>query len=365
MKIAVAMSGGVDSSVAALLLVRAGHDLVGLTMLLVDARGPSQDAARRAGLVAGALGIPHRTVDARAAFEEAVVGDFVSEYARGRTPNPCVLCNRFVKFGLLLDQARALGAQMLATGHYAAVRPGVHGGPHRLASGRDPVKDQSYFLYSLAQPQLGSALFPLEGMTKDDVRGVAAAEGLDAGRERESADTCFVPRGDLAAFLAARAPHAVVPGPIVDTSGTVVGTHRGLAVYTVGQRSGLGVSAPSAMYVVRIVPDENTIVVGEDRELHKRSLKAFSPSWIAGAPPSARFRALAKVRYGAPKAACAVEVQGDEVAVQFDAPQRAIAAGQAVVLYDGDEVLGGGVIDAACDESVPGGDPGVSRAPVA
>lgn len=366
MKIAVAMSGGVDSSVAALLLGRAGHDLVGITMLLGDVQGSSQDAAVRAALAAGSLGIPHRIIDARAAFEDAVVGDFVSEYARGRTPNPCILCNRHIKFGLLLDEAQSLGAQMLATGHYATIRSGTPGEALRLASGRDSLKDQSYFLYSLTQAQLGSALFPLGDMTKDDVRGIAALEGLSAGRERESADTCFVPRGDLAAFLAARAPRAVVPGPIVDTSGRRVGTHRGLALYTVGQRSGLGVSAAAAVYVIRIVPGENTVVVGEDRELHTRSLTALSLSWIAGAPPSARFRAFAKVRYGAPKAACAVAVGDDEAAVLFDELQRAIAPGQAVVFYDGDEVLGGGVIAAARDENVPGDRAaGVSGAPVA
>ena len=285
-------------------------------------------------------------IDARAAFESTVVSDFVSEYARGRTPNPCILCNRLLKFGLLLDEARSLGAEMLATGHYATIRAEAPGEPLRLASGRDPVKDQSYFLYSLTQAQLGFALFPVGNMAKDEVRALAASEGLGAGTERESADVCFVPRGDPAAFFAARAPRAVVPGPIVDASGTRFGTHRGLALYTIGQRSGLGISAASALYVVRIVPDENTIVVGEDRELHGRSLTARSPSWIAGAPPSARFRALAKVRYGAPKAACAVTVRDDEVAVLFDEPQRAIAAGQAVVLYDEDEVLGGGVIAA-------------------
>jgi tRNA-specific 2-thiouridylase len=344
MKIAVAMSGGVDSSVAALLLSRAGHDLVGLTMLLGDVPGPAQDGAGRAALVAASLGIPHRVIDAGAAFEDAVISDFASEYARGRTPNPCILCNRFVKFGLLLDEARALGAERLATGHYAAIRSGAPGEALRLASGRDTLKDQSYFLYSLTQAQLGSTLFPLGDMAKDEVRRIASSEGLGAGMERESADACFVPRGDLAAFLAARAPRAVVPGPIVDASGRRVGTHKGLALYTVGQRSGLGISAAAALYVVRIVADENTIVVGEDRELHTRLLTAGALSWIAGGPPSSRFSAHAKVRYGAPKAACVATVQGDEAAVLFDAPQRAIAPGQAVVLYAGDEVLGGGVI---------------------
>jgi len=313
-------------------------------MLLGGDPERSREAADRAAAVAVSLGIPHRVIDARAAFEDAVVGDFVSEYARGRTPNPCILCNRLLKFGLLLDEARAIGAERLATGHYAAIRPGASCGTLRLASGRDSLKDQSYFLYSLTQAQLGFALFPLGDMTKDEVRGIAASHGLGVERERESADTCFVPRGDLAAFLAARAPRSVIPGPIVDSSGKRVGTHRGLALYTIGQRSGLGVTAAAAVYVVRIVPEENTVVVGEDRELHARSLTARPLSWIAGAPPAARFSALAKVRYGAPKAPCAVDVRGDEAAVLFDQPQRAFAAGQAVVLYDGDEVLGGGVI---------------------
>jgi len=349
MRIAVAMSGGVDSSVAALLLRRDGHDVAGITMVLGTA-GTSEaaDALARAEAAARILGIPHRAVDVSAAFQRSVVDYFVSEYAQGRTPNPCIPCNRILKFGLLLDGARADGASMLATGHYARATPRQPGGPVALRRGLDAAKDQSYFLYSLTQVQLTHVLFPLGDLTKSEVRRIALEAGIPTTRADESADACFVPGGDVAEFLRARAPGAATPGPIVDSSGARIGTHRGYGLYTVGQRSALGLSRATPAYVVRIVPRENTVVVGEDRDLYADVLEAEDLSWVAGAPPARRFRATAKVRYAGRAEACDVALDRGRAAVRFVAPQRAVTPGQAVVFYDGDEVLGGGTIVERC-----------------
>jgi tRNA-specific 2-thiouridylase len=233
----------------------------------------------------------------------------------------------------------------LATGHHAVVQEDPASGRSSLTRGRDSDKDQSYFLYGLTQRELRQALMPVGEMTKDEVRAAASRAGLHVAARRESQDVCFLPGGELEEFLRERAPGALEPGPIVDLLGTVLGRHRGVALYTVGQRSGLGLSRPEPAYVVRIVAEERTIVVGGEADLYAERLTARDLNWIAGPPPGESFRASAKIRYAAPPAACSVDLAGDEATVSFDEPQRAIAPGQAVVFYDGDTALGGGTIE--------------------
>lgn len=355
MKIAVAMSGGVDSSVAAHLMKSRGHDVVGLTMDIWSCRDLAQvdpsaccgpEALRDAARVAETLRIRHYVVDMRRDFQDRVIGPSVSEYASGRTPNPCILCNRYVKFGPLLAKAAAVGATHLATGHHAVVAPSSGSGRFTLMRAKDRAKDQTYFLYAMTQEELGRVLMPVGELTKDDVRQLARDAGLHVAERAESQDLCFVPRGDLASFLAPLVPAALRPGPIEDLAGTVVGEHVGIALYTVGQRGGLGLSRPCATYVVRIDAARNTLVVGGEDDLRARGLIADELTWIAGSAPGRTFRAQAKIRYASPPAACEVEIAGARARVTFDAPERAVAPGQAVVFYDGESVLGGGTISA-------------------
>jgi tRNA-specific 2-thiouridylase len=355
MTIAVAMSGGVDSSVAALLLKSRGHEVIGLTMDIWSCGdGANADplaccgplAIRDARRVADALGIRHHVVDMRRVFEDAVMLPFISEYAAGRTPNPCVRCNRFVKFDALLARALAVGATHLATGHHAVVGRNAADTRFVLRRARDRAKDQTYFLYAMTQPALERVLMPVGELTKDEVRRCARDAGLPVADRDESQDVCFLPRGDLAELLGSRAPTALRRGPIEDLSGKVIGEHAGIALYTVGQRGGLGLSRPRPTYVVRIDAARNALVVGDEEDLYAGNLVAGELSWIAGVPPGAAFRAAGKIRYASAAAACSVELSGDEARATFEEPQRAVAPGQAVVFYDGETVLGGGTIRA-------------------
>ena len=354
MKVAVAMSGGVDSSVAAHILKEQGHEVIGLTMRIWPCGTDSgsggrtccdPDSIRDAERVAGELGIRHYELGMRGAFEGAVVREFLAEYASGRTPNPCVTCNRLIKFGPFLEKAAALGATRLATGHHAVVTRDESTGAYLLRKGRDRSKDQSYFLYVLKQKQLSHVLMPIGGMTKTEVRDAARAAGLSIAERPESQDVCFVPDGDVAAFFRLMRPEAMRPGPIEDLEGNVLGEHGGLALYTVGQRSGLGLSRPRPTYVLRIDAARNAVVVGDDEELYSSELTASDLNWIAGAPPAARFRTEAKIRYAASPCSCTAVLEGERLRLRFEEPKRAIAPGQSVVLYDGDTVLGGGVIN--------------------
>jgi tRNA-specific 2-thiouridylase len=354
MKVAVAMSGGVDSSVAAHILKEQGHEVIGLTMRIWPCGTDSgsggrtccdPDSIRDAERVAGELGIRHYELGMRGAFEGAVVREFLTEYASGRTPNPCVTCNRFIKFGPFLEKAAALGATRLATGHHAVVTRDESTGAYLLRKGRDRSKDQSYFLYVLKQKQLSHVLMPIGGMTKTEVRDAARAAGLSIAERPESQDVCFVPDGDVAAFFRLMRPEAMRPGPIEDLEGNVLGEHGGIALYTVGQRSGLGLSRPRPTYVLRIDAARNAVIVGDDEELYSSELTASDLNWIAGAPPAAKFRADAKIRYAASPCSCTAVLEGERLRLRFEEPKRAIAPGQSVVLYDGDAVLGGGVIN--------------------
>lgn len=343
------MSGGVDSSVAAWLLKKEGYEVAGVTMCLgvkedglERAKCCGPDALEDARLVCDSIGIRHYVFDYAGELEEKVIGKFVSEYGRGRTPNPCVDCNRYLKFGTLLGSARAMGFDYLATGHYARIEE--DNGRFRLRKARDRRKDQTYFLYALRREDLGSILFPLAPFTKEEVRAIAEKERIPVFDKEESQDLCFVTRKELPAFLSARAT-SLRPGPITDPAGRVLGEHRGIHFYTIGQRSGLGISGPAPLYVIAIDPERNRITVGARGELKSRGLLAGDLTILTEDWPPGEREILAKIRYRKREAPCRVEAVADRVRVIFQEPQESVTPGQAVVFYEGDVVLGGGVIE--------------------
>ena len=361
-RIAVAMSGGVDSTIAALLLKEAGADLFGVTMAIdaapealalaatprvaVDVAHIAADAAR----AAAELGIPHHVVDLGQEFAAAVVQPYIEAYARGATPNPCVVCNRDIKFGLLLARARDLGATHLATGHYARVAAAASG-RHLLYRGRDRQKDQSYVLHWLRQDQLAAAVFPVAKLNKEDVRALARRLGLAAHDRPESQEACFV-SGDYRDFLRRAVPEALRPGPILDAGGAVLGEHGGLGLYTVGQRQGLGLGGRRApgggpLYVVALDPARNAVVVGGRWDLRATGLVARDLNFIPFDRPPGPLQVATCVRYRGREVASRVEFDGAAARVTFAAPLEAVTPGQSAVFYDGDAVVGGGLIVSA------------------
>jgi tRNA-specific 2-thiouridylase len=351
-RVVIAMSGGVDSSTAAALLVREGHEVIGLMLRLwgeaeagggVHNRCCSPDSMAQARRVAGQLGIPFYAIDAQAPFKQRVVDFFVAGYAAGVTPNPCLECNRHIRWAFLLDQALWLDADYLATGHYARVRQ--VGDRFELLRAIDAHKDQSYVLSVMGQHQLRHARFPLGSLTKPEVRALARELGLPVAERPESQDLCFLAGNDYRRFLRDHAAEAITPGPIVRADGTVVGAHQGLPFYTVGQRKGIGVSAPIPLYVLGTRPEDNAVVVGEQVELGADRLTAQRVHWIAGAPPNAPLQAEVKIRYKAPPVPAQVIPTGATTAdVIFGQRLRDITPGQAAVFYQGDVCLGGGII---------------------
>ena len=352
-RVLVAMSGGVDSSVVAHLLAAEGHEVLGVTMRLgnhdtvePDADRPTccgLDGIRDARRVAAQLDIPYYAVNYEQLFAEKVVDYFTDEYLSGRTPNPCVMCNQELKFGKLLELADDIGADCVATGHYARIEGGV--GSRTLCRARDASKDQTYVLFSMTQPQLARTLFPLGDMTKDEVRDVARDMGLATAEKPESQDICFIPDDNYRRFLRERVPGAVQPGVIADAEGREVGTHSGAANYTVGQRRGLGISADAPVYVTEIHAADNVVVVGSAEGLLRSEFDVARVNWVAGAPPASPAEATVKIRYrdaGAP--AKVFPTDNGTARVEFVEPRRAITPGQAAVFYDGDLVLGGGWI---------------------
>lgn len=350
----VAMSGGVDSSVAALLLQQAGHKISGVNLRMFHNEDLGQSPgktccsladAEDAGLVARRLGAPFYVFDVSQVFRSTVIRDFIEEYQNGRTPNPCAVCNQTVKFGALLDRVRVLGADYLATGHYARVEQDAATGRYLLKRGLDRSKDQSYFLYMLTQEQLAHTLFPLGSLEKTQVRQLAEAHGLVNAHKHDSQDICFVPDGDYAAFIERTVGTPSLPGNFVDQKGQVLGHHRGIIRYTHGQHKGLGLSTSEPLYVLEKDAVSNTIRLGLDSDLWSQTLTAEQFNWVSIPEPTEPIAVTVKTRYSQREAAAiARSLPGGRCQVTFEEPQRAITPGQAVVLYQEEIVVGGGTI---------------------
>ena len=349
-RIVVAMSGGVDSSVAAALMHKQGYEVIGITMTLSPSDAQAAPAGRGccsvwdvndAEKVAWKLGIPHYSFNLREEFQKHVIDDFVKEYSLGRTPNPCRRCNQHIKFDHLLERAQELGAEFVVTGHYARVRHDFETGVHHLLRGKDYQKDQSYVLASLNQKQLGRIRFPIGEIDKTEVRALARELGLHSVADKpESQDLCFIPDGNTSGFLEQHLP-PMPAGEIVDRSGNVVGAHQGLGRYTIGQRRGLGLATGKPRYVLELNVADNRLVVGDPQELLEQTMAVEELNWIQ----SMQDRVSVQYRSTASGANASLSSLGpDLLGVKFDEPQRALAPGQAAVFYEGDEVLGGGTI---------------------
>lgn len=343
--IAVAMSGGVDSSVTAALLKQQGHEVIGITMRLFAPHSSGiGSAVHDAAVVAGHLGIPHHVADFSPDFSRLIIGDFIAEYRAGHTPNPCVRCNRYIKFGMLLDTARERGAEFLATGHYVRKTVDPDGTCH-LRIAEYARKDQSYFLYTLTQQQLRQVIFPLGSVaSKDEVRRLAREFALPVAEKSDSQEVCFIPNDDYVAFLEGSGDLDARSGDIIHANGQTVGRHHGTHRYTIGQRKGLGVAWSEPLYVTGIDAERNVILVGEQQLVYAGGLQAENVSWIV-APETDTFAAACKIRYRHQPVACQVRLLAENSCeVTFDQPQKAITPGQALVFYRGDEVVGGGTI---------------------
>lgn len=359
-KVVVAMSGGVDSSLTAALLQEQGYEVIGITMRLSDEsrdfeandRGccslSSVDDARR---VCEIIGVPHYTVNFKNEFKEQVIDYFLADYAKGWTPNPCIACNRYMKFGLLLDKTLELGAEFLATGHYARISRD-NDGRYLLQKGIDIKKDQSYALYHLNQQSLAHFLLPLGNMTKEHTRELAEKFNLPVAHKPDSQEICFVPHDDYKAYLQDKNPNCLKKGNIVDRDGNILGRHEGVPLYTIGQRKGLGIAYKYPLYVVDLNMERNEVIVGGADEVYSMALIASDLNWIAidGMEASEKATYNTKIRYGNREGRAAIEMQADgKLRVSFTEPQRAVTPGQSIVFYDGDTVVGGGVIERRLD----------------
>ena len=344
-RIAVAMSGGVDSSVTAALLKQQGHDVIGITMRLFAPHSSGLGSAvHDAAVVAEHLGIPHYVADFAPEFSRLIIGDFIEEYRAGHTPNPCVRCNRYIKFGLLLEKAGELGADLLATGHYVRKTVDPNGFCH-LRIAEYVRKDQSYFLYTLTQHQLRQVIFPLGSVeSKDEVRRIAHEFALPVAEKSDSQEVCFIPNDDYVTYLEENGSLVSTDGDIIHLNGQTVGRHHGTHRYTIGQRKGLGIAWSEPLYVTALDAERNIVVVGEQQHVYAGGLQADAVSWIV-APEGDAFTATCKIRYRHQPVGCRVRLLPEDACeVLFDRPQKAITPGQALVFYRGDEVLGGGRI---------------------
>jgi tRNA-specific 2-thiouridylase len=350
-RVVVAMSGGVDSSVAAALLKEQGYEVMGMMLRLWSEPGKEDsnrcctpDSMAQARRVAAKLDIPFYVIDAKNVFRETVVQYFLDGYARGETPNPCLVCNRQIRWAFLLEHALALGADSMATGHYVRIRRD-ESGKSQLLRAVDRSKDQSYVLHVLNQEKLARALFPVGEYSKPDIRAIAEKHGLSTASRKDSQDLCFLAGEDYRNFLQRHAAGTLVPGEILTREGRQVGKHDGLANYTIGQRKGLGIASAVPLYVLGKDAATNSLIVGTQEELGLHELIARGVTWLSGEVPGEPFRAEVKIRYTAKEAdAWVMPLPGDEVQVRFDAPQRDITAGQAAVFFQGDVMLGGGII---------------------
>ncbi|MBF0160440.1 MAG: tRNA 2-thiouridine(34) synthase MnmA [Magnetococcales bacterium] len=355
-RIVVAMSGGVDSSATAAWLLEQGHEVIGITMQLWDAGGTDsgQGHARRccasddlndARRVADTLGIPFYVVNFEAEFRRQVVDDFIASYVAGYTPNPCIRCNQKLKFHHLLHKAHGLGADTLATGHYASRRITSSGVP-QLWRATDAAKDQSYFLFTMTRQQLSCLLFPLGSLSKQQTRALAERHGLHVSHKRESQDICFIRGRDHGEFLRQQDGRLLQPGEVVDRSGKILGQHRGIACYTIGQRHGLGIAANRPLYVIELQPETNRVVVGPEQALYRQQMTLHDVNWLGDVWLDQPQSLMVQIRYGAAEQAALVEPLPDQRArVTFAQPQRGITAGQAAVFYQGQQLMGGGWIE--------------------
>ena len=333
----IALSGGVDSSVAAYLMKQAGYDCVGASLRLLD----SADTAD-AKMVAKALDIPFYAFDMREEFKKEIIDEFISSYENGLTPNPCVICNRVFKFGYLYDKAKELGCDYIVTGHYAKIVE--QNGEFSLRKSQNTAKDQSYFLYSVKSDMLPKIIFPLEDYSKDEIRKIAADLGFSTATKKDSQDICFIPNGDYAAVIESLTGKDYKKGDFIDLNGKKLGTHSGIIRYTIGQRKGLGIALGKPMFVGKKDAAANTVMLCDDNELYSDSLVAKEFNWLKK-PDSAEFTCKARIRYRHIEQPATVTIEGDKVYIKFNEPQRAITPGQSVVLYDDDMVLGGGIIE--------------------
>ncbi len=335
------MSGGVDSAACALLLRDAGYDCVGVTLIMTDGMQTEAEMAKK---TCAALGIPHHEIDARTRFRETVIADFISQYEKGNTPNPCVLCNRCVKLGMLFEAMHGLGCDRVATGHYARLDKDENGEAVLLRAS-DEKKDQSYMLWQLSREMLSQMLLPLGDKSKEEIRTLARERGIPVCDRPDSQDICFIPDGDYASFIERETGKAFPHGDFLSDDGRVLGTHRGIIRYTVGQRKGLGLALPAPLYVKEKNADNNTVILTEEHNLYTDTVRARSVNLLVPIEAETPFSVTAKVRYAhrAEPATVRMEADGTLTAV-FEHPVRAVARGQSLVLYDGERLLGGGII---------------------